>query len=564
MDALEVDGDLFGALGGVETDDVVSAPPGRFSVGDPVAIRVSVHGIHEAHLGHAVLALDRIPLDEVAGDHAGGVLAEEVAEPLDAVGPQPFLLAQPGDGVEGRRVGGAGQASGHCLDPVAPVGIVTEDEQPERRLVSHGHHVAPGIAEVAVEHLQFARQSGVLPGVAHGFGLRAPAAKRLAVEELVPEDDRAAVADAAMAPAPGCPRAVHVDDVFLVGPAAAPVRHGGAGGLHVGPEVLEILGNALAVEVLGLDLVRLDPVRWLSPVFGAGDDVVVRRFNHHADAPLPDAPPGVLRASGHFESVELRHGAVPGVPREVHLGPDAVLAGHRCIELGEGLLPCLLNEGVVLGADHSADVPVVNDAPLLAIFQAQDGGGDEDVVGVGLEGRRAEAPEGDKVCLEHFGIRGRPVSADAGQGFGVVPALVSRPGPQRRAGRDVNDILALSRPPLHRAALVADGIRSAFLPDGVSAHPGHELGRILQVSVVVVFLGDRTAWKGKQRHANQGVPLCHLRAPARDMALIHCSAGLFPAESRRLPRPAGALLSERSGPKEGRRNPSWNTELDLQ
>ena len=130
MDAVEINGDFFCVLGRVQADNVVAAPPGRFGIGNPVAVRLPVDGIHGAGLGHPVLTSQHILLDDIDRDHAGCILAEPIAEPPDAVLPEALLLAQPGDGVIGGPLHGATHTAECRRDPVAPVRVVTEHELP--------------------------------------------------------------------------------------------------------------------------------------------------------------------------------------------------------------------------------------------------------------------------------------------------------------------------------------------------------------------------------------------------------------------------------------------------
>ena len=147
-----------------------------------------------------------------------------------------------------------------------------------------------------------------------------------------------------------------------------------------------------------------------------------------------------------------------------------------------------MDERVVLETDHRMERRVNHDCPTLTVLHPQHGRGRELVaVKSGVRGLDPEAPKADQVCLESFAIRAGPVARGARQGFLICLSFVSSPGPQRSALRNINDVLPLSRPPLHGAALVASRIRPAFLLDRVQANAGHEFFRVVQSPVVVIF-----------------------------------------------------------------------------
>ena len=151
-----------------------------------------------------------------------------------------------------------------------------------------------------------------------------------------------------------------------------------------------------------------------------------------------------------------------------------------------------MDERVVLGTDHRMERWVNHDRPTLPVLHPQHGRGREFVaVESRVRSLDPESPKADQVCLERFAIRASPVPTGARQGLLVRLSFVSRPGPQRHALRNVDDVLPLSRPPLHGSALVASRIRPAFLLDRVQTNAGHECFRVVQSPVVVMFHGKR-------------------------------------------------------------------------
>ena len=151
-----------------------------------------------------------------------------------------------------------------------------------------------------------------------------------------------------------------------------------------------------------------------------------------------------------------------------------------------------MDERVVFETDHRMERWVNHDRPTLPVLHPQHGRGREFVaVESRVRGLDAEAPKANQVRLERFTIRASPVPTGARQGFLVRLSFVSRPGSQRHTLRNVDDVLPLTWPPLHGAALVASRIGPAFLLDRVQANAGHECFRVVQSPVVVMFHGKR-------------------------------------------------------------------------
>ena len=96
----------------------------------------------------------------------------------------------------------------------------------------------------------------VLSSIAHDVMEGPPTAQRLAVEELVRQRNGIGVADSAVVIADtGASRSYN--NVVLPGMTRSmPERHGVAGGLNVGPEILDVLEDIPAETVLALNVVR--------------------------------------------------------------------------------------------------------------------------------------------------------------------------------------------------------------------------------------------------------------------------------------------------------------------
>jgi len=256
-------------------------------------------------------------------------------------------------------------------------------------------YIAPVETEVAGEHLDLARDGGVLSGIAPCFVERTvPSAGRHAVKELVPEPNGADIADSAMHRAPGSAVPVRVDNELVVRPRTAPVHHGAADSLRVRPHVLEVLEGVLAVVVLALGVVRVDPVRGSGPRAAPdsrlGDDMEVRGLEPQHVA-LP-APARVLRVFREIHGVESRAGVCPALHREISeesarrapFMSERLALGRGGIEFRERFFPLLVDEFVVFFTHHGADPGSVVYTPLPAVFQAKDSDGNRHEVMPGV------------------------------------------------------------------------------------------------------------------------------------------------------------------------------------